>query len=63
MQKKIIIDVTYPIIHIPSEFIKKFQRNKNHRKLKAGMIYDEPDICTPNSLIIFVEPKKNKDEK
>ena len=55
MKKKITLDVQNTTIRIPSDFTKQFQRNKNHRKIKAEMIYNEPNICTKESLIILVE--------
>lgn len=58
MQKEITIDLANSTVRIPKEFTKNFQRNKNHRKLQAKMIYNEPHICTKESLIILVEEKQ-----
>jgi len=58
MRKKIIIDVANSTIRLPAEFTRKFKRSKQHRKLKAEMIYDEEyNVCNKDSLIITIEPK------
>ena len=58
MTKNLVLDIANSTIRIPSEFTKQFKRNKNHRKLQAKMIYNEPNICTKESLIILVEVDK-----
>jgi len=58
MQKKVIIDIQNSTIRIPSGFTKQFKTSKNHRKLKAKLIYNEPNICTKESLIILVDEAK-----
>lgn len=58
MTKDIIIDTTNSTVRIPSEFTRKFKKSKQHRKLKAKMIYDESNICTKESLIIIIDKKQ-----
>lgn len=57
MEKAIIIDITNSTVRIPSDFLKKFQRTKQHRKLKAKMLYDIENVISKETLLIRIEDK------
>ena len=54
MEKNLTLDIKNATLRLPSSFMNKFKRNKQHQKVKAKLVYNI-DKSTENSLVVFIE--------